>query len=686
LKLTELHKITPARTEALQKSGIQSISDLLYFFPRRYIDRSRVLQIGQLSVQDEPVTVIGKVVQIEEAGFARKKRLQVTIFDGSGNLTGVWFKGLSYFRKRFKSGQLISFFGQPKRFGSQFSMSHPEVEDIEDAESSTRGIFPIYPSTNHFKSTYISSLLLQRWVRQIMATRSFEEYLPAYLIEQLRLPVRSVAIRNIHTPESLSEPALALRRFKLEELMLFQLSMIRLRKDAIEKNPGPLLNSGKLTLRFLNEILPFSLTDGQQSSLEDIQTDVRSGRQMNRLIQGDVGSGKTVVALASMLMATDSGYQAALMAPTEILAEQHYQTLNQYLSPLGINVRLLTGNQSTTLRRDILTDIEGGGAHLVVGTHALIQDSVRFFKLGLVVIDEQHRFGVLQRSNLLSKGHHPHILVMSATPIPRSLAMTLYSDMDISLIRGLPSGRKPVSTVVRYDRNRDEIYAFVAEEIRKGGQAYVIYPLVEESESLDLKDATIGFDQLQKVFPELRIGLVHGRMKSDDKDATMKAFAAGSIHILVSTTVIEVGVNVPNASVMIIEHAERFGLSQLHQLRGRIGRGTRKSYCILMTDLKRSQDAKIRLETMARTHDGFEIAEVDLRLRGPGDFLGTKQSGLPDFRFADIVADQEIVAESRELAIRILDEDPDLSQPRHAGLRYVFDRYFESKAKFFSMG
>jgi ATP-dependent DNA helicase RecG len=678
--------MSPVRLEALASSGIKSVSDLLYLFPRRYIDRSKILSIAQLTEAMGSITVIGKVVRIEEAGFARKKRLQVTIHDGSGTLTGVWFKGLTYFKKRFREGQVVSFYGSVKQFGRSMSMSHPDVEDIEDSDTMSRGIIPVYPSTQFLKNTYITSLVLRNWVTQLMNQRALEEYLPDYLIREHQLVSRSEALRMIHHPKSLDEPAAGIRRFKFEELLLFQLSMIRLRKDSIEKHAGPALRSGELTRRFIKESLPFELTDGQLASLVDIQSDFSSGRQMNRLIQGDVGSGKTVVAAAAMLMAVDSGYQAAMMAPTEILAEQHYQTLSEYLGPLGITVRLLTGNQSTALRRDILTDVEGGRAGVVVGTHALIQDQVRFFKLGLAVIDEQHRFGVMQRSSLMNKGHHPHVLVMSATPIPRSLAMTLYSDMDISLIKGLPAGRQPISTAVRYDRNRDDMYAFLRSEIEKGGQVYVVYPLVEESEAIDLKDATVGFDQLSKLFPEYRLGLVHGRMKSEEKDAVMKQFSSGELQILVSTTVIEVGVNVPNASVMVIEHAERFGLSQLHQLRGRIGRGSRKSYCILMTDVKRSKDAKVRLETMARTTDGFEIAEVDLKLRGPGDFLGTKQSGLPEFRFADIVEDQGHVHEAREWAIRILNEDPGLKRPDNAGLRMLFERYFHSKAKYFSMG
>jgi ATP-dependent DNA helicase RecG len=678
--------MSTARFEALASAGLHSTSDLLYYFPRRYIDRSRILPIRNLNEGDGMITVIGRVIKIEEIGFARKKRLQVTINDGTGTLTGVWFKGLSYFKKRFQDGQTVSFFGAVKRYGHQFTMSHPDIEDIEDVDGSANGIFPVYPSNNFFKNTYITSLVLRKWVKQILDSKQFKEYLPGYLLNAMKLPGRNDSLHFIHYPTNLDEPAAGVKRFKFEELLFFQLSMLRLRKDSIEKNPGPALSAGILTKKFLKETLPFELTDGQYAALVDIQSDVSSGRQMNRLIQGDVGSGKTVVAIASMLMAVDGGYQAAMMAPTEILAEQHYQTLTQYLAPLGVKVRLLTGNQSTALRRDLLTDIEGGGANIVVGTHALIQEQVKFYKLGLTVIDEQHRFGVMQRSNLLGKGQHPHVLVMSATPIPRSLAMTLYSDMDISLIKGLPSGRQPVTTAIKYDTHRAEMYSFLRSEVEKGGQIYVVFPLVEESEKMDLKDATIGYEQLSKEFPEFKIGLVHGRMKGEGKDAVMKQFEKGDIHILISTTVIEVGVNIPNASVMVIEHAERFGLSQLHQLRGRIGRGSRKSYCILMTDVKRSKDARVRLETMARTSDGFEIAEVDLKLRGPGDFLGTKQSGLPDFRFADIVEDQALVYESREWAIKILNEDPDLSAKHHAGLKSVFERYFEAKAKYFSMG
>jgi ATP-dependent DNA helicase RecG len=684
--LSKLHKMSPARLEALHQSGIKSTGDLLYTFPRRYIDRSTVVPISLLRIQTEPITVIGTITGIKEIGFGKKKRLTATIYDGTGIFDAVFFKGLTYFKKRLKAGKTVSLFGVPKRFGGLPSMTHPEIEDVDEDDPGGRGIVPVYPSTSFMKSTYITNSVIQDWVRQITEAKSYEEYLPVFLLDMLKIPDRATALRYIHLPETLAQPAAGVRRFKTEELLLFQLSMQRLRAVRMQKNPGLIISKGDLTRRFLTQVLPFRFTEGQSSTLQAISEDFKSGLQMNRLLQGDVGSGKTVVAISAMLMGLDSGYQAAMMAPTEILAEQHFHTLNGYLSQLGINIRLLTGNQPAALRRDILSDIAGGTAHIVVGTHALIQDQVKFFKLGVTIIDEQHRFGVLQRSNLLSKGHHPHVLVMSATPIPRSLALTLYSDLDVSVIRELPQGRQPISTVLKYDSNRGEVYKFMEEQIQSGGQVYVVYPLVEESESMDLKDATVGFEQLSERFSRCHVGLVHGRMRSEEKERVMKAFSEGDIQILVSTTVIEVGVNVPNASVMVVEHAERFGLSQLHQLRGRIGRGSRKSFCILMSDVKRSKDARVRLETMVRTSDGFEIAEVDLKLRGPGDFLGTKQSGLPDFRFADIVEDQQMVQEMRDLARLILDKDPGLISPVNAGLKMVFERYFRSKARYFTMG
>jgi ATP-dependent DNA helicase RecG len=491
----------------------------------------------------------------------------------------------------------------------------------------------------------------------------------------------------IHFPQSASEYKQAFKRFKFEELFLFELSVAKTKNEIIEKHQGPVFEDlGNFTSRFFNEHLPFELTNGQKSALSDIKQDARSGKQMNRLIQGDVGSGKTIVALGAILMAIDNGYQAAFMAPTEILAEQHFRTLSDFLKPLDINIRLLVGNQKSSLRTDILTAVEGGSCDIVVGTHAVIQEEVNFNNLGLAVIDEQHRFGVKQRAEILEKGSHPHVLVMSATPIPRSLAMTLYSDLDISIIKGLPGGRKPVKTAVRPQKKHDKIYNFVEQELKDGGQAYIVYPLVEESEKIDLKDATAGFEKLKKRFSGHEVGLLHGQMKSENKDAVMQQFINNEIQVLVSTTVIEVGVDVPNASIMIVEHAERFGLSQLHQLRGRIGRGERQSYCILIYGQNISKEGQFRLRKMAETNDGFQIAEADLELRGPGDFLGTKQSGLPEFRVADIVEDQWILEQAKTAAWDIIKEDLNLEKPEHQELKKVFMPYYKEKSKLYGVG
>jgi len=462
--------------------------------------------------------------------------------------------------------------------------------------------------------------------------------------------------------------------------------MERIHSERLAAKAGPSFTKNTPNTRhYFEHILPFELTPGQKKALRDIQDDVRSGRQMNRLIQGDVGAGKTVVAMGALLMAVDNGFQGALVAPTEILAEQHYATLKEAFSQLDLSIRLLVGGQKVGLRRDVLTDIEGGGCDIVIGTHAVIQKEVRFHNLGMVVIDEQHRFGVQQRAALLQKANNPHMLVMSATPIPRSLAMSLYADLDISLIKGLPEGRKTIRTAIRSEKKRTDVYHFVEQEIKDGGQIYIIYPLIEESEALDLKDATAGYEKICERFPSARVALLHGRISSEEKDAIMQSFAKGEIDILVSTTVIEVGVNVPNASVMIIEHAERFGLSQLHQLRGRIGRGSRQSYCILMPDHAVSESGAVRLKTMERTTDGFEIAEVDLKLRGPGDFLGTKQSGLPDFRFGDIIQDQDLLELAKKQARELMEQDFLLSKQEHLELKHFFESYHRDKQQFYGL-
>lgn len=689
MKLSDLPYLSTKRLEALQSEGIHSLNDLLNFFPRRYLDRSNTQKMKFLPGSGEEVTVAGKVVDISMAGYGKKKRLEVTLNDGTGTVKGVWFRGVGYFSKYFKEGETVAFFGQAKRYGKNVSIAHPEVDKIStegDLDAFSR-IVPIYPGSKALSKARITNQMIQGWMKEILDKTPINEFLPASLISEMNFPERKKAYFMIHFPETHNEHKSALNRFKYEELFLFELSMEKINFTIKERANGHTFKeTGRYTSHYFNELLPFKLTNGQKSALSQIKKDVRSGKQMNRLVQGDVGAGKTIVAIGAMLMALDNGFQAAFLAPTEILAEQHFRTLSEHLKGLNVNVRLLIGSQKKALRTDILTDVEGGNAQIVVGTHAIIQDEVRFNNLGLAVIDEQHRFGVKQRADLLNKGSHPHMLVMSATPIPRSLAMTVYADLDVSVIRDLPAGRKPIKTAIRSQKKREDVMHFVRQEVEDGGQVYVVYPLVEESEALDLKDATAGYEKLKKRFPEFKIGLLHGRMKTDEKDEVMKAFLKNKIQVLVSTTVIEVGVDVPNASIMIIEHAERFGLSQLHQLRGRIGRGERQSYCILMPDVKVSKSGAIRLKTMEETNDGFRIAEADLKLRGPGDFLGTKQSGLPDFKFADIVEDQFLLTQAKEKAKALLSQDPELQLKEHAKLAVVFEPYFKEKEQFYGMG
>ncbi len=692
--LADIPGISPARAKALQESGVRTPGDLIRFFPRNYLDRRTILKIHRLQGSGEKVTVMGTVTSVTESGFGRKKRLEAILRDETGQLKTVWFKGISYFRNTIKKGEYYAFFGTVKRFGRYLSMAHPEVEQLsstdiasqEEQQQRFAGIIPIYPGNQFFKKTYITSGLLRKWILTALDRTPIPEFLPDELLKQFGYPDRSTAFRHIHAPEDPSQHAKALERFKFEELFLFEMSVVTLKREVFDKTPGPVMNVTRpLTTRFFNDVLPFELTKGQKTALGEIKRDIRSGRQMNRLLQGDVGSGKTVVAIGSMLMSIDSGFQAVMMAPTEILAEQHHQTLSEWLEPLGVNIRLLTGNQKRALREDVLTDIAGGKADIVVGTHAIIQEAIRFHRLGMAIIDEQHRFGVAQRAMLRDKGENPHILVMSATPIPRSLAMTLYSDLDLSVIRDLPPGRKEIVTRVLRESEREKLHRFLTEQLLEGGQVYVVYPLIEESEAMDLKNATEGFDQIRVEFPGYRVGLLHGRMSTREKDEVMRDFKENRVQVLVSTTVIEVGVNVPNASVMVVEHAERFGLSQLHQLRGRIGRGARQSYCMLLTDVKQSREARSRLRTMEETGDGFRIAEADLKLRGPGDFLGTRQSGLPEFRYADILGDQYLLETAKNTALEMHDSDPGLSHPKHSALKKVFLPYLEGKKKFFRM-
>lgn len=687
--LAELNGITSNRLKALSASGITKVKDLIYFFPRKYVDRTTLHKIANLSQFTdsslEP-TLLVTISKTQVIGNHKAKRLEALASDGSGTIKLVWFRGITYFEKSIKAGKQYLIWGACKRFGPNWSIAHPNMEAVgenKSVENSLR-VFSIYPSNQLFEKTYISSELIQKWVRQILSNANYQEYLPDTILSNYKLPNRLQALEWVHFPESIQQAQYGLNRYKFEELFLFQLCVRKIRQERIERKVGLLFKqNSNLVKQFIAQYLPFELTDGQQKALLAIQKDFSSGFQANRLIQGDVGAGKTIVAFISMLQAIDNGYQCALMAPTEILAEQHAKTIQQFAEPLGLTVRLLTGQQKQSVRNDVLADLAAGTCSIAIGTHALFQQDVEFFKLGLVVVDEQHRFGVLQRNQLAQKGLQPHVIVMSATPIPRSLAMTLYGDLDVTQIKGLPKNRKPIRTAVRSENAREQIYQFAFDLLSEGGQIYIVYPLVQESEVLDLKDATQGFEQVKSRFPDFKVGLLHGKMAASEKDDVMSAFKYNEIQILVATTVIEVGVDVPNASLMIIEHAERFGLSQLHQLRGRVGRGERQSYCVLMKGEKLSKEGRFRLQTMERTVDGFEIAEADLQLRGPGDLLGTKQSGLPEFRFANIVQDQELLETVRNAADELLDNDSSLEKPENIRLKQVFEPYFAEKSRLY---
>ncbi len=687
--LSKLPLLSTKRLEALKSMGIFTFMDLLYLFPNRYIDRSNIQFIKNLTGSGEEVTISGKIIKSEEVGFGKKKRLEVSLSDGTGIIKGIWFRGGNYIKKSLQPGSIVAFFGQVKQYGHSMNIAHPDISSISnegDLNDFSR-LIPIYPANKEFSKARITSSLIQQWITLILKEVKAEEFIPHYILYELKLPELKLALTWIHNPNSHQEHKRAIDRFKFEELFLFELSIAKIKYSISKSNKGHVLTHFKPnTSIFFNEKLPFQLTDGQKSALSEIKHDLKSGFQMNRLIQGDVGSGKTIVAIGAMLMAIDNGFQAAFAAPTEILAEQHYHTLTHYLNDLNISVGLIIGGQKTKLRTQVLENIEKGTYDMVVGTHAIFQENVKFQNLGLAVIDEQHRFGVKQRANLLGKGNHPHLMVMSATPIPRSLAMTLYADLDISVIKGLPFGRKPIETLIKRDTQREEVFQFVDKNLFEGGQVYIIYPLVEESEVLDLKDATAGYEKIKQRFPDYTVGIIHGRMNTDEKEKTMRAFNDNKIQILVSTTVIEVGVDIPNASIMIIEHAERFGLSQLHQLRGRIGRGNRQSFCFLIPDVKVSKAGAYRLKTMVETNDGFRIAEADLKLRGPGDFLGTKQSGLPDFKTADIVEDQLILQQAKMHASKLMSADLELLDIKHSKLRNIFLPYFENKKEFYGLG
>ena len=675
-----LDGVGPRRAEPLRKAGVKTFRDLLRYYPRRYLDRSTVTPIRQLNGGTEPVTVVGFVkAKGLIPGRGGKKRFELRVQDESGGtMKCVWFRGAHYIQRLFSVDERIAFHGKAEQYGRTFSMAHPEFDklDAEGAALDTGRIIPLYSGGAALEKVGLNSRAFRRLVYGLIKEHGLEipEVLPEWVRARYDLIPGNVALRAIHFPRDHGELGRARRRLKFEELFFLQL-LLALTHEKRQAVAGPAFGPpGDFAREFVNDVLPFELTGAQLRAIEDVANDTMSGRQMNRLIQGDVGSGKTVVAVAAMMQALDSGFQSAFMAPTEILAEQHYANLKKYLEPMGIGVRLLVGGQRKALREEILTDLAEGNAAVAVGTHALIEDKVEFQNLGLAIVDEQHRFGVMQRARMFRKGPKPHMLLMTATPIPRSLAMTVYGDLDVSIMDERPAGRKPIQTRLFTEKRREEAYAFIKDQLRAGRQAYVVYPLVEESEKLDLKDAESGAEALTELFRPYRVDLVHGQMFSYEKDDAMQRFKEGETDILVATTVIEVGVDVPNATVMVIEHAERFGLSQLHQLRGRVGRGADQSTCLLMADYKRSAEAEERLKAMLDTDDGFKISEIDLQLRGAGDFFGTRQSGLPAFKIADIVQDADLLQLAREAAFELAQRDPPLRQAEHTDTRRFFAR------------
>ncbi|WP_223256108.1 ATP-dependent DNA helicase RecG [Flavobacterium laiguense] len=676
-----LKGVGPNRGVLLRKElGIFKYRDLVNFFPNRYIDRTRYYKINELQNNVAEVQIIGKIINIKTVEFGRnQKRLVATFVDDTGQMDLNWFQGHKWIKESLKLNEVCVIFGKCTQYGNQYSMAHPEIELLSEHEKSLRSAMqPVYPSTETLTNRGITNRVVNKMMQQLfLETQAlYSETLPAYLTSELKLIPKNAALFNIHFPKSAEILAKAQFRLKFEEMFFIQLQLIT--KNLIRKHKikgHPFTTVGDFFNDFYKNHLPFKLTNAQKRVIKEIRTDMGSNAQMNRLLQGDVGSGKTIVAFMSMLLALDNGFQACLMAPTEILANQHFIGLSELAASLNINIKILTGSTKIAARRIIHEELENGTLQILIGTHALLEDKVKFKNLGLAVIDEQHRFGVEQRSKLWKKNViPPHILVMTATPIPRTLAMSLYGDLDISVIDELPPGRKPIQTVHRFDSNRLKVWKFIRDEIALGRQIYIVYPLIQESEKMDFKDLMDGYESISRDFPlpHYSISILHGKMKPAEKDAEMKRFSEGKTNIMVATTVIEVGVNVPNASVMIIESAERFGLSQLHQLRGRVGRGADQSYCILMTSFKLSSDSKTRMETMVSTNDGFEIAEVDLKLRGPGDLMGTQQSGVLNLQIADIVRDRDILLLARNYAITILKEDAPLQKPENAILKAVF--------------
>ncbi len=676
--------VGPARAKLLeQEMGVFKCQDLLHFFPNRYIDRTRYFKINELQQNESEVQIIGMVTSLQSVKQKRGSRLVATFKDATGQMELVWFQGAKWIKENIKLNTPYVIFGKTK-FYRGYTMAHPEMELLDAHKKSLSTVMqPVYPSTELLQKRGVSHKTVSKMVQNLFLTQgiSFSETLSQEIIDHLKFIDKSEALLNIHFPKSQDLLTKASYRLKFEELFFIQLQLIR--KNIINKQKikgYPFEKVGSIFTDFYNNCLPFELTNAQKRVIKEIRKDVGSSAQMNRLLQGDVGSGKTIVGLMAMLFAIDNGFQATLMAPTAILAKQHFDGISELVKDLPVKVSLLMGSTKTKARREIHEGLETGEIHILIGTHALLEDKVKYKNLGLAIIDEQHRFGVAQRAKLWKKNQlPPHILVMTATPIPRTLAMSLYGDLDVSVIDELPPGRKAIKTLHRYEGQRLKVFHFIREEIAKGRQVYIVYPLIQESEAMDYKDLMDGYESIARDFPDNQISIVHGQMKPADKDIEMERFVKGETQIMVATTVIEVGVNVPNASLMIIESAERFGLSQLHQLRGRVGRGAEQSYCVLMSGFKLSNDSKTRLETMVQTNDGFEIAEVDLKLRGPGDIMGTQQSGVLNLKIADIVKDNQLLKIARDFAMKVLKEDPNLELPKNAPINMAYRQLVQHK-------
>jgi len=690
--LMYLPGVGPRRAEILrQEAGIASCEDLLYYFPYKHVDRSRFYKVREVNGTMPYIQLRGRILAFETLGEMQTKRLVATFADETGTIELVWFKGLKWITDKYKTGREYIVFGRPTEFRDTCNIVHPDIDSIDDIQQVANGFSPFYNTTEKMKKAFLHSRAIQNLQFTLLTSINWfvPEVLPSYLLEQTGMMSLSEAIRYIHFPESAELLDRASKRLKFDELFFIQLNILQTARNRKQKSDGIVFAKvGQAFHTFYSHYLPFKLTEAQKRVVREIRNDMISGRQMSRLLQGDVGSGKTLVALMSMLLAVDNHYQACLMAPTEILAQQHFATLTEYLKDMNIRVALLIGSTKQKDRKVILQGLASGEIHFIVGTHALIEDTVVFASLGLAIIDEQHRFGVAQRSRLWVKNEKaPHILIMSATPIPRTLAMTLYGDLDVSVIDEMPPGRKPIRTVHRYDNKLAELYAFLRNEIRKGCQVYVVYPLIEESETLDYKNLEAGYETFREVFPEFKVCMVHGKMKPKEKEEAMQRFVSGEAQILVATTVIEVGVNVPKASVMVIESAERFGLSQLHQLRGRVGRGTDQSYCVLVTSYKLSHDTRKRLEIMVKSNDGFEIAEADMQLRGHGDLEGTLQSGEGlSLRIANLATDGQMLQYARNIAEDILAKDPNLTSEINRLLRERLKALFGRKVAWGKIG